>query len=149
MNNKDQILFNFKLNKNYLDQDYYLSSSNQEASGVKYVPKELISEWTKKDPISNYETFLVESKLITKNDVAEIKNNYTEEINRNLEMAFNEPSLKPDIKTELKEVYKEYLFKKVKHSNKTSNIRFVDAISQGLLQSMEKEIGRASCRERV
>jgi chromosomal replication initiation ATPase DnaA len=31
MNNKDQILFNFKLNKNYLDQDYYLSSSNQEA----------------------------------------------------------------------------------------------------------------------
>ena len=31
MNNKDQILFNFKLNKNYLAQDYYLSSSNQEA----------------------------------------------------------------------------------------------------------------------
>ena len=31
MNNKDQILFNFKLNKNYFDQDYYLSSSNQEA----------------------------------------------------------------------------------------------------------------------
>jgi len=31
MNNKDQILFNFKLNKNYLEQDYYLSSSNQEA----------------------------------------------------------------------------------------------------------------------
>jgi len=31
MNNKNQILFDFKFNKNYLKQDYYLSSSNQEA----------------------------------------------------------------------------------------------------------------------
>ena len=31
MNNKNQILFDFKFNKNYLDQDYYLSSSNQDA----------------------------------------------------------------------------------------------------------------------
>ena len=31
MTNKNQILFDFKFNKNYLEQDYYLSSSNQEA----------------------------------------------------------------------------------------------------------------------
>ena len=31
MNNKNQILFDFKFNKNYLDQDYCLSSSNQDA----------------------------------------------------------------------------------------------------------------------
>jgi len=31
MNNKNQILFDFKFNKNYLDQDYYLSPSNQDA----------------------------------------------------------------------------------------------------------------------
>ena len=39
---------------------------------------------------------------------------------------------------ELKEVYKEHLFKQVRHSKKTSNLRFVDAISDGLFQSMEK-----------
>ena len=31
MNNKNQILFDFKFNKNYLDHDYYLSSSNKDA----------------------------------------------------------------------------------------------------------------------
>ena len=31
MNNKNQLLFDFKFNKSYLDHDYYLSSSNQEA----------------------------------------------------------------------------------------------------------------------
>ena len=40
INNKNQILFDFKLNKSYLDQDYYLSSSNQEVYN-------LINSWPK------------------------------------------------------------------------------------------------------
>ena len=40
MNNKNQILFDFKFNKNYLDQDYCLSSSNQDAYN-------LINSWPK------------------------------------------------------------------------------------------------------
>ena len=40
INNKNQILFDFKLNKSYLDQDYYLSSSNQEIYN-------LINSWPK------------------------------------------------------------------------------------------------------
>ena len=111
---------------------------HEEASGVKYVPKDLISEWTKKDPISNYESFLTESKLLTEDDISEIKSKITEEINTNLKTAFKEDPLIPEIKTELKDVFKQYLYKEVKHSNKTSNLRFVDAISDGLLQSMEK-----------
>ena len=34
MNNKNQILFDFKFNQDYLDQDYYLSSSNQDAHNL-------------------------------------------------------------------------------------------------------------------
>jgi 2-oxoisovalerate dehydrogenase E1 component len=67
---------------------------HEEASGVKYVPKELISEWKEKDPISNYELFLTESKLLAKDDIAEIKNKFTEEINQNLDNYANEPTLK-------------------------------------------------------
>jgi 2-oxoisovalerate dehydrogenase E1 component len=112
---------------------------HEEASGVKYVPKDLISEWTKKDPISNYESFLTESKLLTEDDISEIKSKITEEINTNLKTAFKEDPLIPEITIELKDVFKQYLYKEVKHSNKTSNLRFVDAISQGLSQSMEKD----------
>src|SRR5215217_7248324 len=32
---------------------------HEEASGVKYVPKELFEEWGKKDPVTNYEAFLL------------------------------------------------------------------------------------------
>ena len=111
---------------------------HEEASGVKYVPKELISEWKEKDPISNYESFLTESKLLTENDISEIKSKITEEINTNLKAAFNEDPLIPEITTELKDVFKQHIYKEIKHSNKTSNLRFVDAISDGLFQSMEK-----------
>ena len=112
---------------------------HEEASGVKYVPKKMIKEWKEKDPILNYESFLIDSKLLTDEDIKEIKSKISEEININLEEAFNEEFLVPDIDNELKDVYKEYDFKEIKPKKKSSNIRFVDAISQGLYQSMEKD----------
>ena len=111
---------------------------HEEASGVKYVPNELIDEWKKKDPISNYESFLIESKLLNKEDVNEIKEKIKEEIDSNLKTAFDEETSEPKIDTELKDVYKNHVFKKVDHSSKTQKLRFVDAISEGLFQSMEK-----------
>ena len=112
---------------------------HEEASGVKYVPKKMIKEWKEKDPILNYESFLIDSKLLTDEDIKEIKSKISEEININLEEAFNEEFLVPDIDNELKDVYKEYDFKEIKSKKKSSNIRFVDAISEGLYQSMEKD----------
>jgi 2-oxoisovalerate dehydrogenase E1 component len=32
---------------------------HEEASGTKYVPKELFEEWGRKDPIKNFEQFLL------------------------------------------------------------------------------------------
>ena len=112
---------------------------HEEASGVKYVPKKMIKEWKEKDPILNYESFLIDSKLLTDEDIKEIKSKISEEININLEEAFNEEFSVPDIDNELKDVYKEYDFKEIKPKKKSSNIRFVDAISEGLYQSMEKD----------
>ena len=111
---------------------------HEEASGVKYVPKKLISDWKKRDPISNYESFLIESKLLNKEDVNEIKEKIKEEIDLNLNTAFDEATSEPKIDTELKDVYKEHIFKKIDHSSKSQNLRFVDAISEGLFQSMER-----------
>ena len=44
----------------------------------------------------------------------------------------------PDLKTELNDVYKAFDFKEIKPSSNKKNIRFVDAISDGLKISMEK-----------
>jgi len=33
---------------------------HEEASGTKYVPKELMDEWGKKDPVSNFEQYLLD-----------------------------------------------------------------------------------------
>ena len=111
---------------------------HEEASGVKYVPKKLINDWKKRDPISNYESFLIESKLLNKEDVNEIKEKIKEEIDLNLNTAFDEATSEPKIDTELKDVYKKHIFKKIDHSSKSQNLRFVDAISEGLFQSMER-----------
>tara|TARA_R110002012_G_scaffold88274_2_gene217577 strand:- start:8392 stop:10371 length:1980 start_codon:yes stop_codon:yes gene_type:complete len=110
---------------------------HEEASGTKYVPDKLMKEWEKKDPISNYESFLLEEGLLTEEMVAEIKADFSDEINTNLQLAFEEPGVSSIESKELKEVYQDFDYQNIEpKSNQAENIRFVDAISQGLEQSM-------------
>ncbi len=110
---------------------------HEEASGTKYVPDKLMKEWEKKDPISNYESFLLEEGILTEEMVAEIKADFSDEINTNLQLAFDEPGVSSIESKELKEVYQGFDYQNIEpKSNQTENIRFVDAISQGLEQSM-------------
>ncbi|MEX0314852.1 MAG: thiamine pyrophosphate-dependent enzyme [Allomuricauda sp.] len=111
---------------------------HEEASGTKYVPEKLMKKWAKKDPIANYESFLLEEKIVSENEIEQLKTEITEEINVNLKLAFEEPLVDFNETKELKEVYQEIEYQ---HFNKNSNskkIRFVDAISEGLEQSMER-----------
>lgn len=110
---------------------------HEEASGTKYVPDKLMKEWGKKDPISNYERFLLEEGVLTEEIIEAYKAEITEEINSNLQLAFDEPEVDCDQTKELKEVYKDFDYQNINpESNTIENIRFVDAISQGLEQSM-------------
>src|SRR6056297_696034 len=110
---------------------------HEEASGTKYVPDKLMKEWEKKDPISNYESFLLEEGMLTEEMVAEIKADFRDEINTNLQLAFDEPGVSSIESKELKQVYQGFDYQNIEpKSNSSENIRFVDAISQGLEQSM-------------
>jgi len=111
---------------------------HEEASGTKYVPKELMDTWSKKDPLNNFEKELLENKTLTKEFIDELKNEIKEEINKNLKIAFDEPKIIPDLPTELNDVYHHEEFNEIKPSGTTQNIRLVDAISLGLEQAMEK-----------
>ena len=112
---------------------------HEEASGTKYVPQEKFDEWSVKDPVSNYEQFLKNEKLLTDEAVEEIKAAIKEEINSALEEAFAEEDTVSSAEQELEDMYKPFDFvAQEPSSDKQSNIRMVDAISVGLRQAMQK-----------
>ncbi len=111
---------------------------HEEASGTKYVPKELLETWAKKDPIENYANFLKEEKILTEELEVAYKAEIVKEINDNLQKTFAENEIEVSLSNELNDVYKKADIQHVNPSEKTKNIRFVDAISQGLKQTMEK-----------
>ncbi|MFV8225808.1 alpha-ketoacid dehydrogenase subunit alpha/beta [Christiangramia aquimixticola] len=111
---------------------------HEEASGTKYVPDELMQEWEQKDPLVNFENYLLSKNILTKEFKKKLKDDYKKEINDNLQLANSEMAIEEDLSVELGDVYKEFEYKEVKHSNNTENIRLIDAVSQALKESMAK-----------
>jgi 2-oxoisovalerate dehydrogenase E1 component len=111
---------------------------HEEASGTKYVPHDLLDFWAKKDPIENYQSYLKDKGLLTEEHEVKIKTEIVHELNENLRIAFNEEPIVPDESKELNDVYKYYEYQDIKSNSNTKELRLVDAISEGLKQSMEK-----------
>ena len=111
---------------------------HEEASGIKYVPKTLINDWKEKDPISNYEKFLLDSKVLTIDDIKVIKKEISKNIDENLSKTFEEQKIKSNIENEISDVYKDFNFEKITPSDKIVEKRFVDAISDGIKEAMMK-----------
>ena len=111
---------------------------HEEASGTKYVAEETLAFWEKKDPLENYITFLKKKKILSTAIETTYKEEITNEINEHLEIAYLEEKITPNLETELKDVYKEFQYEEIQSSATTKNIRFVDAISEGLEQAMQK-----------
>lgn len=111
---------------------------HEEASGIKYVPKELMTEWAKKDPVDNFREFLLDKKVLTESTNEAFKKEITTEINENLKLAFDEEIIETTAQKELDDVYMDVEYEQIEPSEKKSNIRFIDAISKGLEQAMER-----------
>ena len=115
---------------------------HEEASGVKYVPKELFELWEKQDPIKNYEQYLIEQAIVTEQSVTDIRNKLHELIESELKIGFDSKPLIPDTEKELDDVYAKPK-RDIGHRTsdigyQISDIRMLDAIKQGLHQSMQK-----------
>jgi len=111
---------------------------HEEASGTKYVPKDLIEEWKLKDPVVNFENFLLEEGIIKGNDVKDIRRNINQEISYNWNLSVEEPPVTSTFEIELADVYKDYQPNIIFPSENKKEMRLVDAISNGLSISMEK-----------
>ncbi|WP_452231400.1 alpha-ketoacid dehydrogenase subunit alpha/beta [Lacinutrix sp. MEBiC02595] len=111
---------------------------HEEASGTKYVPQDLLDAWAKKDPLENYQEFLKNEGIIDEAFEVAIKEKIVHEINEALDQAGAEEAIVASEKEELKDVYQDFDYQEITPSNKSEELRLIDAISEGLKQSMER-----------
>jgi 2-oxoisovalerate dehydrogenase E1 component len=112
---------------------------HEEASGTKYVPKELFDVWAQKDPLQNFEDYLLEKKILTDEIINEFRKEIKDEINSSLDKAFSEQEVVANTSVELNDLFSPHKFELISpKTDKKSNIRMVDAISDGLKQAMQK-----------
>ncbi|RYD52988.1 MAG: dehydrogenase [Sphingobacteriales bacterium] len=113
---------------------------HEEASGVKYVPKRLFEEWQEKDPVQNYESYLVKKGLLNEDRIAQLREELRTEIEQGLEEGFAEGPVVPNLQEELHDVYApaKSTATGIPESGPVSEKKFIQALSEGLEQSMER-----------
>lgn len=114
---------------------------HEEASGTKYVPKHLMEHWANKDPLKNYESYLLELGIINEDFIVEENSAITNEILEAVSYCFDLPECTAETQIEQSDVYKPHIQKAVLNDNNNEasrDIRFIDAISEGLHEAMQK-----------
>ncbi|MEO6524749.1 MAG: dehydrogenase E1 component subunit alpha/beta [Mucilaginibacter sp.] len=111
---------------------------HEEASGTKYVPQHLFDEWQDKDPLSNFENYLLDQKIIDTVTIQQIKTEFKSRVEEKVEVVFNETDIVANIDTEVADMYQPYNVPTSQPSNNKTNKRYLDAISEALLLGMRK-----------
>lgn len=111
---------------------------HEEASGTKYVPKTLLDSWKGKDPIINYENFLIDKSIVSVPQTNDIKERIGIEIEKNLRKAFDAHDIESTVEKEIQDLYKEHRPNQVLPGKETENMRLVDAVSDGLKEAMRR-----------
>ena len=107
---------------------------HEEASGTEYVPKSLQKKWETKDPVKNYENFLLKSAILSETRKEEITSIIDLKIQQEWNQAKAESEIESNESSELESVYQSIDLQTNKISNKTEK-RFVDALQLGLDQA--------------
>ncbi len=119
---------------------------HEEASGTKYVPKQLFEEWAEKDPVANFEMYLLQQGVLNADSVNQIREEVRQYIEQELKVEVK--PVEPSTEEELKDVYaasqaegKAQVIDNAKPSaaipNQSVDKRLIDAIKEGLYQSMQ------------
>ena len=122
---------------------------HEEASGTKYVPKHLFELWEKKDPVKNYEGFLLQQQVLSEQELENIRNEYRKKIEDELAIGFDTNPIQVNTEDELDDVYAAKPYSSAArvidnssiqyvHHTSSPELRLIDAIKQGLHQSMER-----------
>ncbi len=122
---------------------------HEEASGTKYVPKYLFELWEQKDPIRNFEKFLLSQEVLSEEQIEIIRQDLREYIEVELSIGFDTKPVVADTDAEQADIYapppavQEFTARVIDHSTfngpvteDNRELRLIDAISEGLKQSM-------------
>ncbi|CAN5785772.1 dehydrogenase E1 component subunit alpha/beta [soil metagenome] len=114
---------------------------HEEASGVKYVPKDLFEEWEQKDPIKNFEEWLQEENLFTADEITAIRVATKNHIEEELKAGYVAEKIIPDTEEEVDDVYAGRLDsaeRLIGNGYASTEKKFINAISDALEQSLNK-----------
>lgn len=111
---------------------------HEEASGTKYVPQELFNEWDKKDPVKNFENYLITENVLNDELITSIKSSFKHEIEQEVESAFNEPEPMANDTQELADMFVPFIQNPIEPNTAQTEKRYLDAISDGLRESMQR-----------
>ncbi len=113
---------------------------HEEASGTAYYPEGLIESWESKDPILQFENLLKEKGILTDEIIQNYRNELSEFILKELESADSLPKIIPNKSTELNDIFAPFSNEEIlpKTIENNREIRFIDAISEGLQEAMNR-----------
>lgn len=111
---------------------------HEEASGTKYVPDELMEYWEQRDPLTRFEHYLLEENIISQDDVQKWNNEYKQDINDGLDLAFAKALPQTTSQQELADVFAPHTHNQVLPGTSTQNIRVIDAIKDALEEAMDR-----------
>ncbi len=122
-----------------LEMKTFRMRGHEEASGTKYVPPSLIEDWARYDPIIRYEQYLSEQFGLTSDDYEPIRAELEREVTEAAEFALAQPVVSSSIELERADVFASSNAAVVKPGAAVTNKRFIDAVTDGLRQSMEAD----------
>jgi len=111
---------------------------HEEASGIKYVPPHLLETWEKKDPVKNFEAYLLEQGVLSEVMCQDLKRGFKRQIDQDVEIAFREEEPQADPKQEMADMFFPYTQQVVTPGGASKEMRFLDAITEGLKLGMEQ-----------
>ncbi len=121
-----------------LECNTFRRRGHEEASGTKYVPDELMKYWEERDPVIRFEEYLLSQGITTEEEISALRSDITEEIETNLGIADEDVFTEVSLPGETSDMFKHVSTPELAPSQESEEMRFVDAVKDGLREGMRK-----------
>lgn len=112
---------------------------HEEASGTAYYPEGMSDAWLDKDPVLQFENLLKEKGILNEAGISQYRKELSAHVLEELNIADHYPGIVPNKEEELADVYAPFANETIRpDTSETHEVRFIDAISEGLHEAMER-----------
>ena len=126
-----------------IECDTFRMRGHEEASGVKYVPKELFELWAQKDPIKNFEDYLLSTQVLSAEEATQIRATIKEQIDADLRQVMETTPFVPSVESEMEDVFAPLIENDIPTLDSlvqpvVQHKRFIESISDAMRASMHR-----------